>query len=130
MKRLDAAMAAFALGAAAGCATQSTPTVRSPAVIVDSDSASRAESLRIFRQALGGAPVVLAADALTSSPALTIEHARPRDVGGRLLNGRELGRPETFELYREGTRCVLVRTSTGKTWVMRHTLCAAPTTRY
>ena len=96
-----------------------------PAVIVHPNDASRGELSRAIRDAFGGAPVRLADDALTSSSMLSLEHFRPRDPEGRPLNGRELSRPETFELFKRGSHCLLVRTRNGHTWRLRHTQCAA-----
>jgi hypothetical protein len=118
MRRRFAIIAAVMWLPATGCATAG-PADRGPSVIVHPDGESRAELARIVRQAMGGAPVELAADALTSSPVLALEHARPRDAAGRLFNGRERSRPETFELYKQGARCVLVQTSAGRSWVLR-----------
>ena len=79
----------------------------------------------MVRGALGGAAVTLADDALTTSNMLSLEHANPRDLEGRPFNGRERSRPETFELFKRGRRCVLVRTKNGHAWTLRHTQCAA-----
>jgi hypothetical protein len=72
--------------------------------------------------------VTLADDALTHESELTIEHARLRDAQGRLLNGRDLGRPEHFRLLKVGPDCVLVQERTGQRWTLTHSKCvAAPT---
>jgi hypothetical protein len=86
---------------------------------------SRAELERVISSALGGAPVTLADDALTSTSELTIERARPRDSQGRLINGRELGRPEHFRLLKVGTDCVLVHEASGQRFTLAHTTCVA-----
>jgi hypothetical protein len=70
-------------------------------------------------------PVTLADDALTTSNIISLGHANIRDPAGRPLNGRELSRPETFELFMRGSRCVLVRLKNGHAWRLRHTRCAA-----
>jgi hypothetical protein len=96
-----------------------------PAVIVDPSDASRTELARVVREALHGAPVTLADDALTTSNTLVIEHANPRDAQGLPLDGRSLYRPERFELFARKSRCVLVQSRTGRRWTLRHTACAA-----
>jgi hypothetical protein len=96
-----------------------------PAVIVSPSDAGRTELVRIVREALHGAPVTLADDALTTSNALVIERANPRDASGRPLNGRSLYRPESFELFARKSRCVLVQSRTGRRWTLRHTACTA-----
>jgi hypothetical protein len=96
-----------------------------PAVILNPSDASRTELARVVREALHGAPVTLADDALTTSNTLVIEHANPRDASGRPLDGRSLYRPERFELFARKSRCVLVQSRTGRRWVLRHTACVA-----
>ena len=94
-----------------------------PAVIVSPSDASRTELARVVREALHGAPVTLADDALTNSNTLIIEHANPRDAQGLPLDGRSLYRPERFELFARKSRCVLVQSRTGRRWTLRHTAC-------
>lgn len=96
-----------------------------PAVIVSPSDASRTELARVVREALHGAPVTLADDALTTSNTLIIEHANPRDAQGLPLDGRSLYRPERFELFARKSRCVLVQSRTGRRWMLRHTACVA-----
>jgi hypothetical protein len=96
-----------------------------PAVIADPTPQSRQELARVIHAALGNVPVTLADDALTTSNMLSLEHARARDPDGRLLNGRVLTRPETFELFKRGSRCVLVRSKTGREWTLHHVQCVA-----
>jgi hypothetical protein len=96
-----------------------------PAVIVHPSAESRSELSRVIRNAFGGAPVTLADDALTTSNVLSLEHANLRDQAGRPLNGRELSHPETFQLFKRGSHCVLVRTKNGDGWTLRHVRCRA-----
>jgi|SRR5882724_1355648 len=96
-----------------------------PAIIVNPSDASRMELARVVRKALHGARVTLADDALTTSNILVIEHANPRDASGRPLNGRSLYQPERFELFVHKSRCVLVRSRTGRRWTLRHAACVA-----
>jgi hypothetical protein len=79
------------------------------AVIIAPDQASRAELLQVVRQALGGAPVALADDALTRDDWFTVERARIVDSEGRRLDGRVLDPPERFRLVLSGSQCVLIR---------------------
>src|SRR6266851_1738219 len=96
-----------------------------PAVIVSPSDASRTELARVVREALHGAPVTLADDALTTSNTLVIERANPRDASGRPLDGRSLYRPERFELFARKSHCVPVQSRTGRRWTLRHTACVA-----
>jgi hypothetical protein len=119
-----AGLAALGLQSLPACAV--LPDSRgTPAVIADPTAESLRELAGIIRQALGDVPVTLANDALTTSNTLSLERARPRDPEGRLLNGRELTRPETFELFKRGPRCVLVQSKTGREWMLHHVQCVA-----
>ena len=60
-------------------------------MLVEPTAQTRAELAQAVSSEFGGISVALADDALTRSPDLVIEHARPRDAEGRLINGRELG---------------------------------------
>jgi hypothetical protein len=119
-----ACLIAFELQPLLACAARPEPS-RTPAVIVNSTAATAAELKRVIRDAIGDVPVTLADDAFTTSNRLSLEHARPRDPQGRLLNGRELSRPETFELFKRGLVCVLVRSKTGREWTLHHAQCVA-----
>jgi hypothetical protein len=92
-----------------------------PAVIASPGRASHSEAFK-------GVRVPLAEDALTRESALTIERTRPRDAQGRPLNGRDMGRPEHFRLFKVGSACVLVQESNGRRWTLTESSCvAAPT---
>jgi hypothetical protein len=97
------------------------------AVITNPTAQSRAELVRAVSQALNGATVTVADDALTRDSTLVIERARVRDAGGRRVDGRELGRPERFRLVKNGSRCVLVHEPGGKRWMLRSATCAPRT---
>lgn len=117
-----AAAAVGVLGAAA-CAARATRKDL-PAVLVSPTAASRAELARVVSRALGGAPVTLAADALTVDGTLVVERAERRDASGRPLNGRDTGRPEHFRLVREAARCVLVQERTAERFRLDSVSCA------
>lgn len=91
----------------AACAV-STAQEEVPAIIAHPTAQSRAELSRAVREMLQNDKVTLADDALTASSSLFIERTPRRDAGGRLLNGRELGRPDLFRLVKQGNRCILV----------------------
>jgi hypothetical protein len=115
---------AFELQPLLACAAR-PEALRSPAVIVNQTAETGAELQRVIRNAIGDVSVTLADDALTTSNMLSLEHARPRDPAGRPLNGRELRRPETFELFKRGSRCVLVQSRTGRERTLHHVQCVA-----
>lgn len=100
-----------------------------PAVIVRPTAASRADLARAVSRALGGTPVRLADDALTHDSSLIVGHAQPRDARGLPMNGRELGRPQHFRLLRRGSHCTLLHLETGRSRVLRHTVCRVLSSR-
>src|SRR5690606_26852710 len=94
--------AAAALGLA-GCAGGPAAAGRGvPAVIADPTPESRVELERAVGELLGGVPVTLAADALTSESLLILERREPRDAEGRPLSGRSFERPERIRLVLRG----------------------------
>lgn len=111
-------------GSAAACACTTRLAQRAvPALISNPTPQSRAELRRLLSRALGGAPVTIAADALTHSSALIIERAPARDAQGQRLNGREVGRPARFRLIKRGERCLLVRDEDGMRWELTDATC-------
>jgi hypothetical protein len=108
------------------CSCSAIPQVQDrQAVITDPTDRSRAELLRTVSQALNGAKIMLADDALTQGSLLTIERSLVHDLpGGRIL-GRELSVPQQFELVKHGSECVLVKQPDGGRWVLVETSCVA-----
>ena len=99
----------------AGCqARAARPDV--PAHVNNPTAESRAELLRVVRDALNGSEVTLADDALTKDSLLIIE---PKH-----LTGRDLRRPEHFRLVLSGSRCVLVHQGTETRMRLMKTTCA------
>jgi len=94
-----------------------------PAIIDKPTQESRAELARAVSDALNGAPVTLADDALTADSRLIIEKAHPRDASGVRLSGRDGDRPEIFRLVKAEERCVLVHERTGKRTTLASTRC-------
>lgn len=94
-----------------------------PAVIDKPTVQSRGELARAVSDALNGAPVMLADDALTTDSRLIIEKARPRDASGVPLSGRDRDKPEIFRLVKAGEQCVLVQERTGKRTTLPSTHC-------
>jgi hypothetical protein len=91
----------------------STIAAEQPAVLINPGEQDRAELLRVLRDALNGAPLLLADDAFTRESLLTVE-VRPRDsLDGLPATGRVLTMPEQFRLVLTGERCVIVRQSDG-----------------
>lgn len=106
----------------ASCAlSQAQPDT--PAVIVQPTAASRAELLAAVTGALDNASLTLAADALTHSSSLIVERTRLRDASGRQLSGRDLDRPQHFQLVEHGGRCVLIHQESGRRIELTRTTC-------
>lgn len=93
------------------------------AIIDQPTRESRAELAQTVSDALYGAPVTLADDALTRDSRLIIEKAHPRDSSGVPLSGRERDKPEIFHLVKAGERCLLVHERTGQRTTLRSTTC-------
>lgn len=70
------------------------------AYIVNPTAESQAELRQVVSSMLGGREVTLADDALTTQSVLVIEP--------KYLTGRDLGRPDRFQLLKSGSTCVLV----------------------
>ena len=94
-----------------------------PAVITHPTAASHADLERAVSLALHGMHVRLADDALTREDLLIVARTEARDSRGRLLNGREIERPQHFRLLRRRSRCVLIHVESGKARVLTHTTC-------
>jgi hypothetical protein len=95
-----------------------------PAIVVAPNAQSRVELQQTVSGALNGAPVTLADDALTHDSVLLIERNQARDANGVPLSGRELGRPEKFQLVKNGAECVLIHETSGNRWTLKHTTCS------
>ena len=78
------------------------------AVIIDPTPQSHAELLQVLTDALNGAPVTIADDALTQNSLLIIERQVPRDLENQPITGRDLGRPKQFRLVLSSGDCVLI----------------------
>jgi hypothetical protein len=123
MRRVTSA--AFVAGtlALAGCLVPVAPP-GVPAVLTTPTGRTHAELVRVVSRALNGAPVTIADSALTSDDVLIVERVVRRDERGRAINGREVGRPETFRLVKLGPRCVLVQMRTGRRWTLKSATCS------
>jgi hypothetical protein len=127
MRRVASAAAwTAALVLSSACETLSAREPQ-PAVLTHVSAQSFAELKRIVSQALNGAPVRLADDALTHDSALIVDRVQPRDAAGLPLDGRELGRPEHFQLVKRGPQCILIHERTGQRWILSSATCASKT---
>jgi len=88
-----------------------------PAYITNATEESRAELLRVVREALNNSDVTIADNALTDGSLLIIE---PKH-----LTGRDFRRPEHFRLMLGGSHCVLVHQETEARAKLTQTECRA-----
>ena len=96
-----------------------------PAVIVNVDAESRADLIKALTAALNGASVSLAEDALSRKDTLIVERKPIKDARGNLIQGRELGVPDRFNLLINDGQCVLVHQNSGQRWRLENTECKA-----
>ena len=108
----------------AGCNMNSMHEERT-ARIVNATDESRAELKRVVSDMLFGAEVLLADDALMDSSVLVIERSRIRGLNNPPLSGRDLGRPERFQLVTAGTKCVLIHENDQARYELPNTECVA-----
>ncbi|MBT8083584.1 MAG: hypothetical protein HKN35_05745 [Woeseia sp.] len=127
MWRRRVILLAIAANVISACAA-SLPMDGEPAVIVNPDSASRAELKAVVQTALHGASTMLAADALTQTSVLMIDLKPPRGLDAPQTGGRLMEPGETFHLFLDGRQCVLKQQSTGLRWLLMDTECAAEKT--
>jgi len=95
-----------------------------PAVLTHPTPESRAELLRVVKEALHDPPLTLADDALVQDGELVVERVVRRDASGNPLGGRDTGRPERFRLVKSGESCVLVHEGSGRRFTLSSATCA------
>ena len=123
MRRWAGVMSVTGTLLAAGCHPRLAPP-DVPAVLTSPTAESHAELVRVVREAMNGAPVTLADNALTADDVLIVERARQPAAKDMNLGGRETGRPEHFRLVKSGSRCVLVHQESGRRWTLEAATCA------
>ena len=123
MRTLAVAAVAAGLVAAGACAQRAAQT-DVPAVLTSPTEATRAELLRVVSEAMEGAPVTLAADALTREDTLIVERAASRETKDMNLGGREMRRPDHFRLVKHGAVCVLVHVESSRRWTLASAGCS------
>lgn len=94
-----------------------------PAVIVNPTAESRDELRRVVSDMLFGAQVTLADDALTESSVLVVERSRIRSLDSPPLSGRDVGKPERFQLLTTGTECILIHSPNLARYELEETDC-------
>ena len=124
MKILSVVAGGVAGLVAIGACAQRSARPDVPAVLTDPTAEVRAELRRTVREALNGAPVTLAADALTRDDTLIVERAEHRDTKDMNLGGREMRRPDHFRLVKHGASCVLVHVESSRRWTLASAACS------
>jgi hypothetical protein len=123
LRGASSAVRAAAVVVLCACGTLSAQE-QQPAVLTTPSAQSIAELNRVVSDAMHGVPVRLADDALTHDSVLIVEHIQPRDAAGLPLDGRELGKPEHFQLVKRGSHCILIHERTGRRWTLSAARCA------
>ena len=95
-------------------ACQVNDALSAPALLVDPDETSRRVLQDAIMQMIGGEPVLLADDVLTTSSELFIQQAVLRDNQGRPIMGRHTQPAYRFELRIDNGDCVLVNPGLNK----------------
>src|SRR5262249_35060302 len=120
---VTAASGLAALAVLPACRARGEPS-EVPAALTHPTPESRAELLRVVKEALRDPPLTLADDALVRDGELVIERVVRRDASGNPLSGRDTGRPERFRLVRRGECCVLVHEGSGRRFTLSSATCA------
>jgi hypothetical protein len=104
-----------------------TPAVQPeyPALLTNPSPTTLLEIEQTISTAMDGAKVSIAEDALTTSSQLTIEQSMLRSIDQQPEMGRNLGRPDQFQLLIDGPQCVLVHDKTGLHWLLKTVECVA-----
>jgi hypothetical protein len=110
------------LAALTGC-KNGTLQPEVPARLTEPSAEARAELEQIVAEAAGAYSVNLAEHPFADSNVLVVERRPQRDPQGDRLPGRDLGRPERFQLLVSGGACILLQESTGKRWELREASC-------
>jgi hypothetical protein len=123
MAAVTAAAGLAAMAAWGACAPR-TAQPDAPALLTAPTGEARAELLRVVSGAMNGAPVTLAAGALTNDDTLIVERAESRDTKDMNLGGREMRRPDHFRLVKSGAACVLIHVESGRRWTLSSANCS------
>ena len=89
------------------------------------DARSKLEIENVLSSALGGVDITIADDALTLESTLIMERGMHRSVDRAPALGRDLGRPNHFQLVLDARQCFLVHQETGLRWMLSQTECVA-----
>jgi len=114
----------ISLSLSAACST-SAIQADVPALLTNPSVDTQLEIEQSVSAALDGAKITIAPDALTQGSVLTIEQGISRSIDRAPELGRNLGRPEHFQLVIDGPQCVLVHQRTGLHWILKKTECVA-----
>jgi hypothetical protein len=94
-----------------------------PALLIDPDTASHAELVRVIGGALHAPSMTIADDAFTRDSMLVIDRRPARDAAGQRLSGRDFGKPEQFQLVTDGQSCALLHLRTGQRHPLAQVRC-------
>lgn len=94
-----------------------------PALLTNPGAETLQEIEQTVATALDGKKVTLSPDTLTNTSMLTIERGLQRSVNRPPELGRDLGRPDHFQLVIDGPQCVLVDLQSGLHWLLATVEC-------
>lgn len=117
MKKIVTTVAAIAL--MAGC--QHLPGTKQPAVL-DAPTSKVQLQLQQSVSAALGSDIRLSQHALTRNSRLTIDAPQSKTINDQ-SHGLHLGKPDHFQLWKQGKKCVLEHEETGQTWVLQAASC-------
>lgn len=104
------------------CQSSDTPPEPVSAVLINPDTATRAELKQRVSEALG-AETFLSSSALTESHVLIVERRPYQQLDNQGVGERIVDRPDHFELYRQGEDCLLRHRQSEREWVLQHARC-------
>lgn len=108
-----------------GCQSPASTLQAMPALLTSTDTGAQAEITSAVSAALGGVPVTLSPTAFTQSSRLYIDQGALRNGQSRVQEGKMLGSPRRFELFRHGGDCFLAGPDTEVLTPLRHVQCKA-----
>lgn len=94
-----------------------------PARLTEPSADARAELQTIIASAARVHQLTLAEHPFADSHILILETTPRRDPQGNRLPGRDLSKPERFQLLVSGEDCILLQEKTGERWILREARC-------
>jgi hypothetical protein len=100
-----------------------TAQTEKDALLVNPGPVAQQELSAVIAQMTGSSSVKLSEKDLTESSYLTVERVHQYDNRGELIQGRDLEKPHSFHLIKQGAACWLVYVNTGQRSVLSKARC-------